>query len=390
MALTFIKRGAEMHLAQDSFDVQPTLDDAIYETVQDPKTMEIFLIRTMDKFRFDFKLYGVDETLIRHVVDTYNKQESKRNIGVLMNGVKGTGKTVTAKIMANKLGLPVIIVDKPLPGIETFLASIPHDCVFFFDEFEKNFRNEDNDNYTGESLLSIMDGVRNSDHSHIFIMTTNELRINSNFLSRPSRVRYMKSFEPNISTEVAEEYIDDNLCNTQHKNEIIEYLDSLEFVTIDILKCIVDEVNMHDCPVSEFRRFFNVKEASYTYHTRQQCFIIGSDKSYNENDKFTKENLLARIDHYYTDEEFKERGWTWRPNWRHVETNKSWKKLKPGDSFDGAEVVKVDLENYVILTRSHSVKTKHWLVYIDNPDEKPSALGNKKTDRSIYDNEEIW
>ena len=86
------------------------------------------------------QLYGVDETLVKHVIDTYEKQPIKKNIGVLLNGAKGTGKTVTAKIMANKLGLPVIICDKSYDGLATFLASINHDCIFFFDEFEKNFR----------------------------------------------------------------------------------------------------------------------------------------------------------------------------------------------------------------------------------------------------------
>ena len=61
-------------------------------------TGEIFLERIADKFYFGFKLYGIDETFVTHVLDTYSKQASKHNLGVLLNGAKGTGKTVTAKI----------------------------------------------------------------------------------------------------------------------------------------------------------------------------------------------------------------------------------------------------------------------------------------------------
>ena len=67
-----------------------------------------------------------------------------------------------------------------------FLATqINFDCIFFFDEYEKEFR---------ESVLSFMDGVRNSQYRKIFLLTTNELEINNNLLGRPSRIRYVRSF----------------------------------------------------------------------------------------------------------------------------------------------------------------------------------------------------
>ena len=227
-------------------------------------TGELFLEKISDSFHFGFKLYGLDNKLITHVINTYNKQENKRNIGVLLNGAKGTGKTVTAKYMCNKLGLPVIICDEPYPGLPAFLAGINHDCVFFFDEFEKSFRLEcgDNENCAGEDLLSIMDGVYNSDHCHIFVLTTNELKVNDNLLSRPSRIRYLKSFGDVIDRKILEEYIDDNLQRKEYRDEVIEFVNSLTMATIDIVKSIVDEVNLHDVHVSEFKEFFNVKEAT--------------------------------------------------------------------------------------------------------------------------------
>ena len=170
MAKVFLRRGDFYTQTEDNFSVQNVLDEGIYRVVKNPITNELFLERIGDTFTFGFKLYGVDEKLISHVIDMYNKQPSKKNIGVLLNGAKGTGKTVTAKIIANRLGLPIIICDTPYPGLPQFLASIAHDCVFFFDEFEKNFRLEcgDDENCAGEELLSIMDGAYNSDNCHVF------------------------------------------------------------------------------------------------------------------------------------------------------------------------------------------------------------------------------
>ena len=163
MQEVYLKRGSFYSKTEGNFEVMPYLDEGIYQMHQNPVTGEIYLQKISDKFEFGFKLYGLDEKLIKHVVDTYNKQEHKKNIGVLLNGAKGTGKTVTAKTLCNKLGLPVIIVDGPMNGLSNFLAGINHDCVFLFDEFEKNFSriNNNDEECAGEELLSIMDGIYN-------------------------------------------------------------------------------------------------------------------------------------------------------------------------------------------------------------------------------------
>ena len=61
-----------------------------------------------DKFVFPYKMYGLQEDFIDHVIKTYSNTEG--NLGIMLTGTKGTGKTVTAKELANKLNLPVIIV----------------------------------------------------------------------------------------------------------------------------------------------------------------------------------------------------------------------------------------------------------------------------------------
>ena len=363
MSQVFLRRGDFYSQTEGNFEVMPTLDDGIYQIHQNPMTGEIFLERIADKFYFGFKLYGIDETFVTHVLDTYSKQASKHNLGVLLNGAKGTGKTVTAKMLCNKLGLPVLIVDKPLQGLSNFLAGINHDCVFLFDEFEKNFRlsDDDGEDRAGESLLSIMDGVYNGENCHIFIMTTNELRVNDNLLSRPSRIRYLKSFGDVIDRKILEEYVDDNLKYPQYRDEIMDFFDTLTIGTIDILQSLVDEVNLHNCGVSEFKDFFNVKEAHYSY----SCKYWNIDLT--EKDNPTLEEFIKHAKAPYNKE------LDWRPNWTTLKLKKSIKRYKVGEFINERyKIEEMYLDKSVIVLADTRYKDNKQFYYFEDVDEKPS------------------
>ena len=378
MGQVFLKRGAVYSQTEGNFQVSPMLDDGIYQIQQNPMNGELFLVRIADEFHFGFKLYGIDETLVKHVLDTYNRQPVKKNLGVLLNGAKGTGKTVTAKVMANKLGLPVILCEKPYPGLSRFLAGIDHDCIFFFDEFEKNFRMkcDDGEDCAGEDLLSIMDGVYNADHCHIFLLTTNKLKVNDNLISRPSRIRYLKSFGDVIDRKILEEFVDDNLLYKEFKSEIMDFVDSLSMATIDIVKSIVEEVNIHHCGVETFKNFFNVKEATYRYFLRAWTYYK-DDKDSMTKKQFVKEAKSP----YRADSEY-------RLNYENWSLNKSIKKLKVGDFVNGRyKVAEVDLKNNYVLCEDTSYRGQMRHYFIENIDETPSIYSNSVDyayDRSGY------
>ena len=67
-----------------------------------------YINKVADNFVFDYKLYGVSNSFIDYFIKTYNNTTG--NLGILFNGIKGTGKTVTAKMLCNKLQLPVILI----------------------------------------------------------------------------------------------------------------------------------------------------------------------------------------------------------------------------------------------------------------------------------------
>lgn len=271
--IVWLKNGRILSQINNSVKVLDALPKRVYTMNYDEMKHEIFLEEFDDAFHFDYKIYGIESKLITHIMKTFNNTTS--NLGILFNGTKGTGKTLTAKIIANKTNLPVILINAPYSDLSNFISKIQCPVVLFFDEFEKNF---DTNQGEDKELLSIMDGVYNSPYRRVFLLTTNKLYINDNFIGRPSRIRYRKYFG-NLSPEVIIEYLDDNLLYKDRKKEIIDFIDSLTISTIDILKSIVEEVNIHNCPISEFKSFINVESAKYRYSALVAYYDIdGTDK----------------------------------------------------------------------------------------------------------------
>ena len=198
-----------------------------------------------ERFDFDFKLYELGtEPIIRLVKKTWESEtfiDGNKNLGIIFNGIKGTGKTISAKLLCNAIGLPVVIVQNNCEGLLPFLQSLNFECVVFIDEAEKTLKKGEDD----DILLRLIDGVYNACR-RLYILTTNQLTLNDNLLGRPGRIRYRFEFS-NLLPEAIEEYLKDNLRPdmVDQKEKILQQIDLLEISTIDILKALVDEVNIH-------------------------------------------------------------------------------------------------------------------------------------------------
>jgi len=247
--------GNRLYLSHPSTEFE-TLENAIYSVGID-QFDRFFLTKVNDKFEFPYKIYGLERDLINRVVKTYNTTKGI-NLGVLLNGLKGTGKTVSSKIMANELGQPIILVGLAKNGVEQFLNSISQDITIFVDEYEKIFGDSSN-------LLTIMDGAMNSEFRRVFLLTTNKLYVDENLIQRPGRIRYLKKFN-NLLPQVVEEIVDDILINKDYKSECINFISNLETITVDIVKAIISECNIHNEAPSAFESVFNVKKLKGKYN----------------------------------------------------------------------------------------------------------------------------
>jgi len=245
------KNNNDWYLRDISGNVEK-MENTIYTLEADPNTGELYLNNTGDTFKFDFKLYGLKSDLINRVLKYY--KNSTGNLGVLLNGVKGTGKTITGKILANELGIPIIIISKKLGGMLKFLSQIDTDLVIFIDEYDKifdavtvryNHETDTDDIKEDNTLLTLMDGVFSGLYRRTFILTTNELYLNENMLNRPGRIRYKETFT-DLERTTIEEIIDDLLTNKSYRESILEFVKGLKLITVDIIKAIVTEVNIFD------------------------------------------------------------------------------------------------------------------------------------------------
>lgn len=215
------------------------------------------LRKMADEFTFGFKIYDLGaEDIMRKIDITWNSDvfvDGKKNLGVIFNGLKGTGKTIASKILSNRMKMPVVIVPAAFDGLLGFIQSLCFECTILIDEAEKTFKED------GDVLLKMIDGVYNESRK-LYIMTTNRLSIDENLLGRPGRVRYIKQFG-NLTVKAVGDYIKDNLRDQSKKEQILDVVDILEISTIDILKAIVDEVNIHGA-ITE-NSLLNIPKASY-------------------------------------------------------------------------------------------------------------------------------
>ena len=231
--------------------------NGIFRIYENPQTKRLGLEKIDDTFRFSFKIYDLDcEDIMSKIIRVWTSglfRESNKNLGVIFNGVKGTGKTIAAKLLCNRIGLPVIVISKPVDGMLEFIQSLHFEGIILIDEAEKTF-NEDRD-----ILLKMIDGVYN-DMRKLYILTTNKLAIDENLLGRPGRIRYIKEFS-NLSAKAVNDVIDDNLNDASLKEEVLKVVDSLEISTIDILKAIIDECNIMGVVPSDSA--LNIPKAKY-------------------------------------------------------------------------------------------------------------------------------
>jgi broad-specificity NMP kinase len=385
--LKWIKSGSRYNQVEGEIESVPVVPPGIYET---ELTMAgWFLHKTADKFDFPYKLYDLQNDFLLHLKKTY--ECTTGNLGILFNGIRGTGKTVTAKTFANMLNLPIIIVKSMgdhNEGLISYLSSFNFDCVFFFDEFEKQFNENDC------SILQFMDGVYSSNYRRVFLLTTNSLSVNENLLSRPSRVRYVREFG-NLEEKVVREYLKDNLHDQEATEELVGYVDTLTISTIDILKTIVEEVNIHGIDkFLEVKKFFNVKTATFDYRM-VRAYIHQSDVeragAYTIDDflreKESWESRYERKSEMETqaklikdDDERAKFISQWQKNnqrrgnfdYDYFCAEKPWDKhIVKKDYFNGELVIKVDVQKRVIVT----LYNNDLYFYYIKDETKPSLYG---------------
>ena len=263
----------------------------IYKITQgsDPRDKRIGLLRVQEeeKFVFPGKMYSLgNDEFVKRILDCWNSDkfiEGNKNLAVGLTGLKGAGKTFLVKEIANQADLPILILDNDFEGaVVDFITSLEFECVILIDEAEKIF-NKTNGN--SHILLRIIDGVSNVTRK-LYLLTTNQMDIDDNFLGRPGRLRYLKKFA-SLPPATVEDIIKEELKDQEKAKEVRDIINSLTISTIDIVRGVIEEINMFG---EIDKNSFNLPIAPYTY------YIIDFDMKFGNKDMVDKiEEAIQRL-----------------------------------------------------------------------------------------------
>lgn len=211
-----VESGKRYRIFNNAITTYDQLPPKTYRVDYDPETRIFSLLEAHDFEIPETKIYGQHLDKVKKVLNSMDKMN--RNLGVILSGDKGIGKSLFSKCLglkARKKGIPVILVNEYNEGIANFLEEIEQTVMILFDEYDKTF-DEKKHNCQAE-MLSLFDGV--SAGKKLFVITCNEIQSLSQYLiNRPGRFHYHFRFLYPTADEIRD-YMEDKL-DKQYYDEI--------------------------------------------------------------------------------------------------------------------------------------------------------------------------
>lgn len=257
-----------------------------------------FLTKTEIKLSHG-KIYSKSQSIADHIVESYKKNDPTKNMGVLLSGDRGLGKTLTSRLVIEQLikDHPVIMCSMYTPDLADFLSNVKN-AVILMDEFEKfmsgNIKGNDaeDEQTKQETILSVLDGNTGS-AGNLYLLTVNNVyKLDDNLKSRPGRIRYHYKYVSETA-DVVRNYCIDNLNDKSQIEEVVKTLGSAKYVSMDIISSFVKEMN--DFPGSkptEILEYLNIEQdtdGSYTMTIK----LSYEGKLYSYSCKANMERLIS-------------------------------------------------------------------------------------------------
>jgi hypothetical protein len=262
----YMKNGNNVRVIPDGqVDIRDRLPAGLYAV---NLSINGFYLTKTDSFKLPERIFGDVIKFADRIIKTFGDRE--KSTGVLLSGLKGSGKTLLLKFVATELqkhGFPVILVNDSYnpSGLAEFISSINEECAVLFDEFEKNYKiDEDSDSAQQENLLTLFDGTIET--KKLYILTCNDLDdIDDLLLNRPGRMYYHIEHS-RLSDETIKEFCDAKLKNKSYVSSIIKIGGMVGDFSFDMLDVLVEEVNRYNISPVEALSILNIKPESCGDH----------------------------------------------------------------------------------------------------------------------------
>lgn len=279
----FLKNGNTYKVATDeALDLHKKLPASNY-TIKKDQYGNLFLEHISD-FVSPKKIYGDCLKNTDRIINTFHNRPN--TTGVMLTGEKGSGKTLLGKnvcIELAKQDIPTIVINSPLCGdaFNTFIQSIDQPCAILFDEFEKVYDRDEQ-----EQILTLLDGVFPT--KKLFLITCNDkYRVDYFMRNRPGRIYYMLDFK-GLDSQFIQEYCDDNLEAKEHIEKIITLAGLFGEFNFDMLKALVEEMNRYGETPQEALRMLNIKP-EFDNGTRYNVKLSYMGRDVTENSSMSSE-----------------------------------------------------------------------------------------------------
>lgn len=274
--MKIVTTGNVSRIFTDDLVTSDTLPIGYYNVEFNPQTGP-YLVRNTHVKKIE-RMFGSMQKKVNKVLEGYKRTKEPHSYGIILTGRKGTGKTMFAREIAQKAGLPVLIVSHGFSGMASFLQSIEQEVLVIFDEFEKNFTNENDDRYSQDDLLPLFDGLAGSKKFYVIISNTRS-GISNYLLGRPGRFHYHFYVDSPKEDDIRE-YLDEILENKEIITESLVRALSMYSLSYDSLRAIAMELD-NGYSLEETIQDLNLdlddyyrKDVIYTFYTNNPKIVF--------------------------------------------------------------------------------------------------------------------
>lgn len=238
----FIKAGEIVMFKHSTEGLDYDLETGKVYTLQIDRYTDQISLNISKELTLPEKIYTTPENdkFMKKVLKSYTNNISGIT-GVMLSGLKGSGKSVMMKQMAIKSKLPIILIDKgfrPYALKKLFNLLGDTKCCFIFDEIDKI-----GEDYDDTYLLSILDGAATTGN-HLMVFTcNNENEINDCLIDRCSRIRYWKEFSE-MSNNMIAMILKENLNDPKKVAETASFIQkNFKVISFDNVLSFINEIN---------------------------------------------------------------------------------------------------------------------------------------------------